>query len=79
VKKTALRFFLGSPVRLVLTGIVVLLFVIPITCNNTIDRFNCTRQWSASGMRHRFDWWGGCLIETSPGRWIPARNYREVP
>ena len=38
----------------------------------------CSAAWDASGMKHRYDYMAGCLVETSPGRWIPANSYRQV-
>jgi len=46
---------------------------------NTVSRYDCNRSWRNSGMRHRFDWWTGCMIEPKPGKWIPADRYREIP
>jgi hypothetical protein len=47
--------------------------------NNTVDRFDCRRNWMSSGMSCRYDWWAGCQVEVAPGRFIPARNYRWEP
>lgn len=54
------------------------LVVLALSCENTFSRFECHQLWRDSGMRHRFDWWAGCMVEPRPGKWIPAKNYREV-
>lgn len=53
--------------------------IVALVCENTVGRFDCSRTWRDSGMRHRFDWWAGCMIEPQSNKWIPADNYREVP
>ena len=37
----------------------------------------CSSQWEGA-FPSEFRFFGGCMIEVAPGKWIPADNYREV-
>ena len=36
---------------------------------------DCKNRWQDSGLGFRYETFGGCQIEHSPARWIPAENY----
>lgn len=38
----------------------------------------CHSQWGESGMRHRYGFFSGCMIQRKDGTWIPGEAYREV-
>lgn len=41
-------------------------------------RASCESSWGQSGYAVRWGVIQGCMIEKSPGRWIPASALREV-
>ncbi len=43
-----------------------------------VDRYGCEQQWAGSGMRSRYSAFGGCVVESKDGRWVPSKAYREV-
>jgi len=44
-----------------------------------LQRQDCYSQWSSSGMRVEWGPFRECQLEISPGRWIPAKAYRQLP
>lgn len=58
---------------------VITIFVVLVTAlvgtGMWIERACCQDVWRDSGMRSRF--MHECMVETKPGHWIPAKNYRE--
>ncbi len=40
---------------------------------------SCSMKWRYSGMATKYRPVAGCLLETSPGRWMPASSYRSAP
>lgn len=68
---TAFSLKMAAFIVAVGTGLVIAVYV-----TNSIG---CDRGWRESGMRSRYTVMTGCQIEHSPGKWIPADNYREMP
>lgn len=48
------------------------LAMIPISI---LDRTSCNAKTAEIGFAHRWEFWGGCWIEITPGQWIPLDNY----
>ena len=44
-----------------------------------LNAFGCAHRWEASGRDTRFDWFAGCLVETSEGVFVPERAVRAMP
>jgi hypothetical protein len=42
------------------------------------DYKSCKNAWRDSGYECKYDIIGGCLIKNKDGRWIPAKNYRDL-
>lgn len=38
----------------------------------------CTGSWEESGLHYKFKAFGGCLVETKPGIWIPSKSLRDL-
>jgi hypothetical protein len=36
-----------------------------------LDSAGCAARWRDSGYRSEWSVFGGCRVETSPGRWVP--------
>jgi len=61
-------------IRVFVVGVVVFV-ALAMSC----DRQKCYRDWADSGMPVR---WGpviDCQVSPSPGKWVPAKSYRETP
>jgi hypothetical protein len=43
-----------------------------------ISAFQCNTRWELSGMKSEYRIVAGCLVEATPGKFIPERNYRAV-
>ena len=43
-----------------------------------VATLSCQRSWQTSGMQSEFRLFVGCVIETQPGSWTPATNYRAI-
>jgi hypothetical protein len=43
-----------------------------------ISKASCEASWRESGMRTKYGWPEGCLVEAKPGKWIPEERYREI-
>ena len=43
------------------------------------NTFTCDSRWSESQMNSKFTFMNGCMLEVSPGKWIPENRYREIP
>jgi hypothetical protein len=43
-----------------------------------LERPSCYRRWERSGMAVEWTPLVGCMVESSPGRWVPASSLREV-
>lgn len=56
-----------------------LLFAMTFVGSVLATRAECLARWEASGMRSRYQLVGGCLVEKSPGRWVPDDSLRELP
>lgn len=39
---------------------------------------SCRAEWKDSGFPARYSFWSDCQIFVG-GRWLPAKNYREIP
>ena len=37
---------------------------------------DCSAKFRDSGLGHRYDYWGGCLVSPATGVWIADDNYR---
>ncbi len=37
---------------------------------------SCAVKADRMGMKHEFNYIGGCMIEARPGVWVPMNNYR---
>lgn len=38
----------------------------------------CNAQTIGIGFPHRYDFWGGCMVEPNPGQWLPLENWRLI-
>ena len=36
----------------------------------------CNQQTSQLGINHYWGFWAGCMVEATPGVWLPLENYR---
>jgi hypothetical protein len=45
---------------------------------NKLAEVECKSKWEDSGFATKYNFIGGCRIQTPDGKWIPAENYREV-
>lgn len=43
---------------------------------NTKGHARCELRWKDSGLHAEFRRGAGCLVEISPGRWVPEENVR---
>jgi hypothetical protein len=41
--------------------------------------WKCSSRWSGSGMRTEWGPIKGCIVEASPGKFVPERFYRVTP
>lgn len=56
-----------------------LLFIAVLLCVLAwVDSTKCTEMWAGSGMRSEWKVFAGCRLRMPDGKWIPAKNYREV-
>lgn len=60
-------------------GLTILLFIVllgvtivPVAFAN---RASCSAKTAEIGFPSRWEFWGGCQIEVTPGQWIPLDNY----
>lgn len=43
-----------------------------------IAAFKCHNTWDTSGMNVEYRIFSGCMLEHTPGKWIPEKSYRTV-
>lgn len=53
--------------------------VIVFSLVNVASRYECENKWASSGLATRYQFIGGCLVEASPGHFIPEGAYRVLP
>lgn len=60
-------------------GLTILIFVIVLGVTMIpmalANRASCSAKTAEIGFPHRWEFWGGCRIEITPGQWIPLDNY----
>jgi hypothetical protein len=71
-----MRWVFKSGKRLV--AVIVLIFATLAGAAMVLDSWQCRADWVDSGMATRWGPMIGCQIETSRGKWIPAKAYRGV-
>lgn len=42
------------------------------------ETYVCNSAWKLSGMKSEYSVVNGCMLEVTPGKWIPADTYRNV-
>jgi hypothetical protein len=42
------------------------------------NAYTCDSKWKASGMRSEYGYINGCMLEVTPGKWIPSDRYRSI-
>lgn len=62
----------ASLITLVLGAAIIVLVTWPIAA------YHCRVSWEGSGMQSRYQFLGGCFVQTAAGRWIPSDRVREV-
>jgi hypothetical protein len=43
-----------------------------------VEHIKCDNEWNDSGFQSDYKVFQGCKIKLKDGRWIPAKNYREL-
>lgn len=57
--------------------LLLLIFIVVIAFAAILKKTQCEGGWEGSGMTAKWSIATGCLLETQPGKWIPADNYQE--
>lgn len=42
-----------------------------------LDGRSCLTRWESSGLPVKWSVFGGCQVETTPGRWLPEKVLRD--
>lgn len=63
----------------VLAGLIGVVFVaLIVAIAFWIASFKCHNTWDTSGMNVEYRIFSGCMLEHTPGKWIPEKSYRTV-
>lgn len=62
-------------VAMVVVGV---LFMLVSLCGIFWNSYICESKWKASGMKSEYSVINGCMLEVTPGKWIPSDRYRSV-
>jgi len=60
--------FIGS---LIMIGIIFVIY-------SLFGTMNCSNRWGGSTFESRYDWFGGCKVQTASGGWVPEDRVREI-
>lgn len=59
--------------------VTVLIYVLMVVCLGgpyIFQAYSCQSQAKLMGFRHDWGPLQGCMIEPTPGQWVPLKNYR---
>ena len=60
-------------------GIAVMIFIFAVELGPDIANGFCARKWKDSGLKARFTFGTGCMVEVEKDRWIPQANVQIRP
>lgn len=56
----------------------ILIFAIVLSVNFIGGYIGCKNRWAESGYKSQYQIFGGCMIQTKEGRWLPEKALRDV-
>ena len=72
------RLVEGAQIALGLAAFLLLVFGLPGTLAYWMASAGCAQRWERSGMASDYGFWQGCVVEASPGRWLPEASVKNV-
>lgn len=55
-----------------------ILFVLIVALSLWRNAEECGQQWEHSGLKSRWGWPEGCMVQRKDGTWIPAKAIRDL-